>query len=134
MSDCIFCKIIAQEIPCHKIYEDEYLLAFLDINPVSYGHTLIIPKKHAENILDVWNDDLTRIITLSQSISLDVVTKLWATGVNIVNASGKDAQQSVEHLHFHVVPRYPNDGIDIWFHGKGESYDFTEIKNKLTQK
>jgi len=131
MSDCIFCKIVAREIPCHKLYEDEDVLVFLDINPVSYGHLLVIPKKHYTNILDVTTEDLQKVILVAQKFANLVVNKLGATWINVVNASWKDAQQSVWHLHFHVVPRYPQDGIDLWFHGKWDSIDFIELKNRF---
>ena len=118
MSECLFCKIIAGEIPAHKIYEDEDTIAFLDIFPVAYGHTLVIPKKHSVNILDAEASALQAVMSTIAKLSPKIKETLQATGINIVNASGKDAQQSVDHLHFHIVPRYPSDGIDLWFHGK----------------
>lgn len=129
MESCVFCKIINEEIPCHKIYEDEETLAFLDINPASKGHTLIIPKKHYVNIHDVDEETLNSIMKTTKKMSAKLKQKLNASGINIVNASGKDAQQSVFHIHFHAVPRYEGDGLDLWFHGrKSDAPDFDELK------
>lgn len=125
----MFCKIINGEMPCHKIYEDEETLAFLDINPASKGHTLIIPKKHYVNIHDVDEETLNFIMKTTKKMSAKLKQKLNASGINIVNASGKDAQQSVFHIHFHVVPRYEGDGLDLWFHGrKSDEPDFDELR------
>lgn len=130
MSDCLFCKIIAWEIPSHKLYEDADTFVFLDIHPVSRGHLLVIPKRHCVNVFDIKPDDLKKVMVVAQRFAQLAIERLDATGVNIVNASGEDAQQSVGHLHFHVVPRYPIDGIDLWFHGS-DSSDLVAVKNKL---
>ncbi|HDP73983.1 MAG TPA: HIT family protein [Candidatus Woesearchaeota archaeon] len=132
MNNCIFCKIVNGEIPCSKIYDDELVMSFLDVNPTSDGHLLVIPKEHYENVADAPEEVLTRISKICKKMGLLVKDKLGASGFNIINASGKDAQQSVFHLHFHVVPRYKNDGLDLWFHGKaGDKEKIKEIKKKL---
>ncbi len=109
MEECIFCKIIKGEIPCIKIYENEYTLAFLDINPVVKGHTLVIPKKHYVNVLDVDDFYLSEVLKSVKKIANHYVNKGLASGVNILNATGKSAEQSVFHLHFHILPRTDND-------------------------
>ena len=116
--ECIFCRIVKGEIPCHRIYEDNSVLAFLDINPVNKGHTLILPKKHIENILDISPDDMKDVSLIAKNLAIRYKPILNATGFNILNASGKDAQQSVNHFYMHLAPRYPDDGIDLWFHPK----------------
>ncbi len=131
MTDCIFCKIVKGEIPCHKIFEDEYTFAFLDISPVSIGHTLIIPRKHSENVFDIPAQDLERVIVVAKKLAIHYKPLLHASGFNTVNASGKDAQQSVFHYHMHLVPRYPADGIDLWFHGNSDAKPSSELANKL---
>ncbi len=132
MSECIFCKIVNNEVKSFKIYEDEEVLAFLDTNPTSDGQLLVIPKKHFEDIFVTPNDVLNRISQVCKKMAILCRDKLGATGVNILNASGKDAQQSVFHLHFHVVPRFKNDGLDLWLHGKSKSLDkVKEIQQKL---
>lgn len=103
--DCIFCKIINGEIPSYKIYEDEYTYAFLDIAKDIEGHTLVIPKKHALNVLDCETEILTKLLETVQRISKHYVEDLGYDGVNILNASGAAAEQSVFHLHFHILPR-----------------------------
>lgn len=102
--DCIFCKIISGECPSYKIYENDYVYAFLDISKDAYGHTLVIPKKHFTNIFDCNEKYLTEVIKAVKLIA-DHYKNLGFKGVNILNASGQDAQQSVFHLHFHILPR-----------------------------
>ncbi len=116
--DCIFCKILNNEIPCFKVFEDDLVIAFLDVNPVSNGHVLVVPKEHFVDIFDTPDEVLERVNIFCRDISVLCKEKLGATGVNVLNASGKDAQQSVFHLHFHVVPRFENDGLDLWFNCK----------------
>jgi histidine triad (HIT) family protein len=103
----------------------------LDINPASKGHSLVIPKKHYENLQDVTEEALKNIIVTTKKIAKKLQEKLNATGINVVNASGKDAQQTVEHIHFHVVPRYKEDGLDLWFHGRKKELNVDEIKKQI---
>jgi len=105
MSDCIFCKIVKGEAPCYKIYEDEYTLAFLDISRDCNGHTLVVPKKHVTSVLDCDEETLSRVIKTVKKVANHYVNNCGFKGVNILNASGEDAQQSVFHLHFHILPR-----------------------------
>jgi histidine triad (HIT) family protein len=100
---CIFCKIIKGEIPSYKIYEDEYTYAFLDIAKDVDGHTLVIPKKHVENVLDCDNETLRHVIDTAKLISNYYVNECGYDGVNILNANDASAQQSVFHLHFHII-------------------------------
>jgi len=123
MSECVFCKIVKQQIPCFQLFEDDLVKVFLDVNPVSNGHLLVIPKKHYENIFKVPSEALNRIIQVCQKMSVLCKDKLGATGVNILNASGKDAQQTVFHLHFHVIPRFKNDKLDLFLHNKSKNLD-----------
>lgn len=111
---CIFCKIIKGEIPSYKIYEDEFTYAFLDIADDVEGHTLVIPKDHCENTLDCPSDILEKVIVTVQKIAKHYVYHCGYTGVNIMNANGSDAEQSVFHLHYHILPRKHNDGKKMW--------------------
>ena len=97
--DCVFCKIINGEIPCTKVYEDDETLAFLDIKPLAPGHTLVIPKKHCENIMDCPQDVLAAVMATAQRIAKKY------SAVNVINNSGAAAGQEVFHLHFHVIPK-----------------------------
>ncbi|MFZ2310819.1 MAG: HIT family protein [Patescibacteria group bacterium] len=115
MENCIFCKIIKGEAEVKKIYEDDFVLAFATRGPVSEGHTLVIPKEHCENILDISAESLAKVMEVTRNLSLKMKTEVGATGVNVLHAAGADAQQSVFHFHLHIVPRFPDDGLDLWF-------------------
>ena len=130
--DCIFCKIVKGEIPSYKIYEDDLVYVFLDINPIAEGHALVIPKKHYENIYDTPEKVLERINVIAKKMALLFQEKLGVNAVNVLNASGKEAQQSVFHLHYHIVPRFDDDGLDLWFHGTPKSgIDVGKVKESL---
>jgi histidine triad (HIT) family protein len=107
--DCIFCKIIAGELPSTKVDEDERTLAFMDINPASYGHALVIPKTHSHDLLDIDPDDLAVTTQAAQRLAARVKDKLEADGVNLLNCCGAAAWQTVFHFHIHVIPRYRDD-------------------------
>ena len=105
MEECIFCKIVRGEIPCFKVYEDDRVLAFADINPISEGHTLIIPKRHAENLWEIPEDDLASVHLASRKVAHAIRTALNPTGVAALQLNGKGANQLVMHYHLHLVPR-----------------------------
>ena len=109
MDNCIFCKIIKGDIPSYKLYEDEYTYAFMDIANDIDGHILVIPKKHVENILDCDNETLAEVVKTVKLVSQHYVNDCGYDGINIINANNKEAQQSVFHLHFHIIPRKEND-------------------------
>ena len=134
MENCIFCKIVKGKIPANKIYENEKVLAFLDISPVSKGHILIIPKKHFENIYEIEDGYLKEIISLAKIIAESLKKSLNTSGINILHASGKNAQQSVFHFHIHLVPRYKDDKLDIWPKSDYKELNLDEIKNKIAKK
>jgi len=130
--ECIFCKIITGEIPCYKIYENKFILAFLDVNPISDGHTLVIPKKHYENVLDCEDKYLEETIKAIKIITNHYKKNLKCTAFNIANNSGKDAGQVVNHLHFHIIPRYKNDGLISWPTRNCECEKLSDLCNKLS--
>jgi histidine triad (HIT) family protein len=107
--DCIFCDIINGKSEAEIIYEDENIISFLDIRPVNYGHTLVVPKKHYDNFLSLTSTELNRLINGLQTISRAVQKTVKADGFNIVVNSGKAAGQTVFHFHFHIIPRFTND-------------------------
>ncbi len=114
--NCIFCKIVSGEIPCYKIYEDEYVLAFLDISQTTKGHTLVIPKKHVENMLECDDKTLSYLMQVAQKIGKKIVVNLNAKGMNVLTNINEVAGQTVKHFHVHLIPRYDeNDGIKIDF-------------------
>ena len=118
--DNIFAKILRGEIPCHKVYEDEHTIAFLDIMPQSEGHTLVVPKTPGENIFDLPSDALAAAIRTTQKVATAVRRAFDPPGMMIAQLNGTAAGQSVFHLHFHVVPRYA--GRDLRLHA-GEMAD-----------
>ena len=131
--NCIFCKIIKGEIPSFKVFENNKVFCFLDINPLTKGHTLIVPKKHYENIFDIPEEDLKEIISTAKNLANKFKEKLNAQGVNLVNASGETAEQSVFHFHLHLVPRYKDDGLEMnkWWQSKVKKVDFEELLTLL---
>ena len=131
MKDCIFCKIIKGEIPCHKIYEDEFTLAFLDISNDASGHTLVIPKKHCKNVIDSDEKTLSRVMNTVKKVSAHYVDDCGFDGIDILNANGESAEQTVFHLHFHIVPRKKDDGIDVFPELPKNKESLEEICEKL---
>ena len=131
MNDCIFCKIIKGEIPSYKIYEDDKVYAFLDIACDAVGHTLVIPKKHCTNVLDCDKSYLDAVIQAVQKISNHYVNNCGFDGVNVLNASGAAAEQSVFHLHFHIVPRKTGDGLKMWPLTDKQGLDLKAIASQL---
>ena len=131
MDNCIFCKIIKGEIPSYKIYENDMVYAFLDIACDSYGHTLVIPKKHCANVLDCDRQYLDAVIEAVQKISNHYVNNCGFDGVNVLNASGASAEQSVFHLHFHIVPRKKGDGLKMWPLDGKQELDLQKIAREL---
>ena len=131
MKDCVFCKIIAGEIPCYKIYEDDFCLAFLDIANDIYGHTLVIPKKHNESVMTCDNTTLGRIMEVCKKVGNHYVKNCGFDGFNIVNCSGEAAEQSVFHVHFHVLPRKKDDGQKVYPKLNGSNAELEEVCEKL---
>ncbi|MCL5680804.1 MAG: HIT family protein [Candidatus Thermoplasmatota archaeon] len=115
--DCIFCQIVAGRAEVSKVFENHELLAFLDINPLSVGHTLIIPKEHYENILDIPDQLISDISVLAKTIGRRMIESLGAEGINIMHATGRAAGQSVFHYHVHILPRKRGDrvGFEEWW-------------------
>ena len=113
MKDCLFCKIVKGEVPSYKIYEDDNVYAFLDIANDVYGHTLVISKKHYNNVIDCPARSLGKVIASAKKVG-DHFISLGYSGYNIINNSGTSAEQSVMHLHFHILPRKDNDGVKVW--------------------
>ena len=132
---CIFCKIIKNEIPVIKVYETSKNLAFLDINPLTIGHSLIIPKKHAENIFDISPDDFKALMIDAEKLAKILKISLKAQGINLINSSGEIAGQSVFHFHFHLIPRYKNDKLEFsdWWNKKTKKINNQELF-KIAQK
>ncbi|WP_042356683.1 HIT family protein [Bacillus rubiinfantis] len=127
MSDCIFCKIVKGEIPAAKVFENEHVLAFLDISQVTKGHTLVIPKVHKENLYELTPEISRNIFEVVPTIANALKTEFNPVGLNAINNNGEKAGQSVFHFHLHLIPRYGNgDGFGaVW---KNNQSDYTSAK------
>ena len=122
MSDCIFCKIVDGELPATVVASDERAIAFMDINPATAGHTLVIPRAHARDIQDVPAEDLAAAILLAQRVARLAPERLGADGVTLMQASGRAAWQTVFHFHIHVIPRYAGDPLVLpWVPASGDA-------------
>lgn len=113
--DCIFCKIVAGEIPSHKLYEDDHTLAFLDINPASRGHTLVISKTHADDLFSIGSDDASAAARTVQVVARILHNRLQPDGMNVIQNNGAAAGQTAFHYHVHLIPRWEGDGaLRLW--------------------
>jgi len=110
MPDCIFCRIVKGQVPCSKVYENDRVLAFMDINPVAPGHVLVIPKAHSNDVAGMSEGDMAAVALALRKLAPAVVTAVGGEGYNILNNCGGVAGQAVEHVHFHVIPRKTGDG------------------------
>ena len=130
---CIFCKIIDGSITSSKVYEDENILAILDLSQTTYGHTLVMPKKHYQNILEIPSDELATLMVKVQELAKLITAKLNANGVNILVNTNEAAGQTVMHLHIHIIPRYDeNDGISIDFK-PNENANLSDVLNDINK-
>lgn len=129
--DCLFCKIIKGDISCYKIYEDEYTLAFLDIAKDVDGHTLVIPKNHVSNIFECDTETLNHVMHTVKLISDHYVKNCGFSGINIINNNGSSAEQTINHLHIHIIPRNDNDNIYVFPKFQGSKYSLEDNLNKL---
>ncbi|MCA1926815.1 MAG: HIT family protein [Calditerrivibrio sp.] len=127
--DCIFCKIVEGVIPSAKIYEDSYFIAILDIRPINYGHTLLIPKEHHRNVLDVPDHLAEKVYPLVRKISLAIKKGLSADGLNIIQNVEQHGGQEVFHSHIHIIPRFKDDNLK--FTPRNLSYESDDVKNKI---
>jgi histidine triad (HIT) family protein len=120
-SDCIFCKIVSGEVPATIIREDERTVAFMDINPATRGHTLVVPRRHVRDLLEIGHEDLAATMAAAQDLAQRVVDRLGAAGVNLLNSCGQAAWQTVFHFHIHVIPRYEGDPLRLpWVPAEGD--------------
>jgi diadenosine tetraphosphate (Ap4A) HIT family hydrolase len=132
MKKCVFCDIVKRKIPSNIVYEDNLVIAILDINSVSVGHTLIMPKRHFENIYDIPEEELKRITQVLKKILLHYRKRLNINECNILNASGKNAQQTIFHFHIHLVPRKEGDGLNLWDDtNKKAKLDLEDLTEKI---
>ena len=130
--DCLFCGIIAGTIPSETIDSDERTVAFMDINPATAGHALVVPREHSADLLEIGDEDLTAVTLAAQRLSKRMKDVLGADGINLINACGAAAWQTVFHFHIHVVPRYEDDPLKLpWIPKPGDSNEIAAVAAKL---
>jgi histidine triad (HIT) family protein len=111
--DCIFCKVLGGDLPSERIYEDEHTVAVMDINPWTRGHAVVIPRKHAENLFEIEDDELEHVAVAAKRVATAMRDRLDCDGVNLLQSNGAAAWQTIFHLHFHVIPRYEDDPLEL---------------------
>jgi histidine triad (HIT) family protein len=134
MSDpnCLFCKIVAGEVPSQRVDEDERTVAFMDINPATRGHALVVPRTHAANLLEIEHDDLAATMAAAQRLARTVTERLGADGVTLMNSCGAAAWQTVFHFHIHVIPRYDGDPLRLpWTPAPGDADEIAATADAL---
>lgn len=130
--DCLFCNIISGTIPCTKVYEDDTVLAFLDINPVNIGHTLVIPKAHHMNVYETPDETLAHVMTIVKKLSISIKKALNADGINIEMNNDPVAGQIIFHTHIHIIPRFSGDGFTHWHGARGyNDGEAEEVSTKI---
>ncbi len=129
----IFSKIIAREIPGRIVYEDDHVVAFLDINPVNPGHTLVVPKNEQSNVLESSEEDLMQVLRVVRKLAPVIVKAVGAEGFNTVTNTGEASGQSVFHTHFHIIPRFKNDGHMPWAHTSMSGAELDLVADKIKQ-
>jgi histidine triad (HIT) family protein len=130
--DCLFCGIVAGSIPSETIDSDERTVAFMDINPATAGHALVVPRAHSADLLEIGDEDLTAVTLAARRLSRRMKDVLGADGINLINACGAAAWQTVFHFHIHVVPRYEDDPLKLpWIPEAGDSDEIAKIANRL---
>ena len=130
--DCLFCKIVAGELPGQIVAEDELTVAFMDINPATRGHLLVVPRNHTPNLLEADAEDLDATVRTAQRLARRVTERLGADGVNLLNSCGATAWQTVFHLHVHVIPRYTDDPLKLpWIPELGDADEIAAAAEQL---
>jgi histidine triad (HIT) family protein len=130
--DCIFCKIVAGDLPATVIDEDERTIAFMDINPATRGHALVVPREHARNLLEVDDADLAATFAAARRLAAKISDRLEPAGVNLLNSCGSAAWQTVFHFHVHVIPRYDNDPLRLpWRPAPGDPDEISATAEAL---
>jgi histidine triad (HIT) family protein len=132
--DCIFCKIVARELPATVVDEDELTVSFMDINPATRGHALVVPRRHARDLLDIDPDDLCATAAAAQRLAGRMSERLGAAGVNLLNSCGAVAWQTVFHFHLHVIPRYADDPLRLpWTPAPGNTDEIAAAAQELAR-
>src|SRR5919109_3550811 len=126
--DCLFCGIVAGTIPSERIDENERTVAFMDINPATQGHALVVPREHSVDLMEIGEDDLIATVLAAQRLAARIRKVLQADGINLINSCGPAAWQTVFHFHIHVVPRYDDDPLKLpWVPAPGDADEIAAV-------
>jgi histidine triad (HIT) family protein len=132
--DCIFCKVIAGELPAQIVAEDERTVSFMDISPATRGHALVVPRRHVEDLLEIDPEDLSAVALAAQRLAGRARDRLHADGVNLLNSCGRAAWQTVFHFHMHVIPRYQGDPLRLpWIPEQGSPEEIAAAAAELRE-
>lgn len=130
--DCLFCKIVAGHVPATIVAEGERAIAFMDVNPATRGHALVIPRAHARDVHEIADEDLQAVAVMAKRVAARQLERLGASGVNLLNSNGRAAWQTVSHFHMHVIPRYAGDPLKLpWVPAPGNSDDIAAAGTEL---
>jgi histidine triad (HIT) family protein len=130
--DCIFCKIVAGEIPAERVDEDEHTIAFMDLNPWTRGHALVVPRTHTRNLYEIGAADLEHTTLAAQRLAIRMSERLGCDGINLINSCEPAAWQTVFHFHVHVIPRYDGDPLRLpWLPGPGDGEEIAAAAEAL---
>jgi histidine triad (HIT) family protein len=130
--NCLFCGIVAGTVPSERIDENERTVAFMDINPATAGHALVVPRVHSADLMEIGEEDLTATVLAAQRLSRRMNEVLEADGINLINACGATAWQTVFHFHIHVVPRYEDDPLELpWVPEAGDPEEIAKVAERL---
>ena len=130
--DCLFCGIVAGDVPAQIVDSDEHTVAFMDINPATRGHALVVPRTHAADLFEISDDDLGRTMLAARRLARRMRTALEPDGFNILNSCGATAWQTIFHFHLHVVPRYEDDPLELpWVPEEGDADEIAAVAEKI---
>ncbi len=133
LADCVFCKIVSGEIPCHRVFENERVLAFLDINPLSLGHTVVIPRTHAVRFEQLSEDDAAALAGAIGPLARRILSAVESQDYNLLQNNGSSAGQVVMHVHVHIIPRRANDGLGFrWKAGPAAPQELSALASKIS--
>jgi len=132
MADCLFCAIVAGEAPAQIVDSDEHTVAFMDINPATAGHALVIPRRHSADLLEISDSDLEHTMVAARRLAARIKAVLDPAGFNVLNSCGAAAWQTVFHFHVHVVPRYDDDPLKLpWVPGPGDADEIGALAERI---
>jgi histidine triad (HIT) family protein len=131
-TDCLFCGIVAGDVPAQVVDADEHTIAFMDINPATRGHALVVPRNHSADLAEISDEDLERTMVAARRLTERMRTALQPDGFNVLNSSGAAAWQTIFHFHLHVVPRYDDDPLKLpWIPARGDADQIADLADRI---